>query len=70
MLEGHTDDRGSREYNLSLGQRRAESAGRYLRVRGVPRSVIRIVSFGEESPNIVGHDDAAWSQNRRVAVKY
>lgn len=70
VLEGHTDDTGSREYNLSLGQRRAESVGRYLRVRGVPRSVIRTISFGEESPAVVGNDEAAWAQNRRVSVKY
>ena len=70
VLEGNTDETGSREYNLSLGQRRAESVGRYLRVRGVPRSVIRVISFGEESPAVVGNDEAAWAQNRRVSVKY
>ena len=70
VLEGHTDEVGTRGYNLSLGQRRAESVGRYLRVRGVPKSVIRIVSFGEEAPLVDGHDEAAWSQNRRVEIKY
>jgi len=70
VLEGHTDENGSRDYNLSLGQRRAEAVGRYLRVRGVPKTVIRIVSFGEEAPQVDGHDEAAWSQNRRVEIKY
>ena len=70
VIEGHTDENGSRGYNISLGQRRAESVARYLRVRGVPKSVIRIVSFGEEAPLVEGHDEAAWSQNRRVNIKY
>lgn len=70
ILEGHTDERGSRSFNLSLSERRAEAVGRYLRIRGVPSSVIRKVSFGEELAAVPGNNEAAWTQNRRVEIKY
>ena len=70
VIEGHADERGTREYNIGLGQRRAEAVSRYLRVRGVPSSVIRTVSFGEEAPIAQGSDETAWRLNRRAELKY
>jgi len=64
-VAGHTDERGSDEYNLALGQRRAAAAKRYLTQHGVPDAAIDIISYGEEHPAIDGHDEAAWSKNRR-----
>ncbi|HEY9516864.1 MAG TPA: peptidoglycan-associated lipoprotein Pal [Gemmatimonadaceae bacterium] len=64
-IEGNTDDRGSDEYNLALGQRRAAQAKRYLTQRGVSDDRIEIISYGEERPAADGHDESAWSQNRR-----
>ena len=64
-VAGHTDERGSTEYNVALGQRRAASAKRYLTERGVPAGRIETVSFGEERPAADGHDESAWAQNRR-----
>ena len=64
-IAGHTDERGSTEYNLALGQRRAASAKRYLTERGVTAGRIETVSFGEERPASDGHDESAWAQNRR-----
>lgn len=69
-LEGHADERGSREYNLALGERRAQSIQRQLTLLGVSPSQIRIVSYGEERPAIDGHDETAWSENRRVEIIY
>ncbi len=69
-LEGHTDERGSREYNVGLGMRRAEAVKRLLMARGVPESQIDTISYGEERPADPGHDDAAWSKNRRVEFRY
>ncbi len=69
-IEGNTDERGSREYNLALGQRRAEAVKKVLTVLGVPESRIETVSFGEERPKNPGHDEAAWAQNRRGDVVY
>ena len=69
-LEGHADERGSREYNLALGERRAESVKRQMTLLGASDSQIRLVSYGEERPAIDGHDDYAWSQNRRVEILY
>ena len=64
-VEGHTDERGTREYNLALGERRASSVKNYLVTQGVdPRRVIAI-SYGKERPAVVGMDASAWSQNRR-----
>jgi peptidoglycan-associated lipoprotein len=64
-VAGHTDERGSVEYNIALGQRRAASAKRYLMERGVAANRIETVSFGEGRPVADGHDEGAWSQNRR-----
>jgi peptidoglycan-associated lipoprotein len=64
-IAGHTDERGSVEYNIALGQRRAASAKRYLTERGVAANRIETVSFGEGRPVAEGHDEAAWAQNRR-----
>lgn len=67
IVEGHCDERGTIEYNLSLGQRRARSVRDYLVTLGVGRERIRTVSYGEERPVNRGHDESAWSQNRRAA---
>ena len=64
-IAGHADERGSDEYNLALGQRRAAAAKRYLTQRGIPEAQIEIVSFGEERPAASGSDEAAMAQNRR-----
>ncbi len=68
--EGHADERGSREYNLALGQRRAESVKRVMTVLGVPEARIETTSYGEEKPMAQGHDEQSWSQNRRADIKY
>lgn len=70
VLEGHADERGSREYNLALGERRAKTIERILNVEGVPASQIQVISFGEERPMAPGHDDEAWRLNRRVELLY
>jgi peptidoglycan-associated lipoprotein len=69
-IEGNCDERGSREYNLALGQRRAEAVKRVMTVLGVQEGRIETVSFGEEKPASAGHDEAAWAQNRRGDIKY
>lgn len=69
-LEGHTDERGTREYNVGLGERRASSVAQALELRGVSPQQISIVSYGEERPVALGHDESAWSQNRRVEILY
>jgi peptidoglycan-associated lipoprotein len=69
-IEGHGDERGSREYNLALGQRRAEAVKKTMTVLGVGESRIETVSFGEEKPANAGHEEAAWAQNRRADIKY
>lgn len=69
-LEGHTDERGSREYNVALGERRAESVAQVLRLNGVPATDLSLLSFGEESPAVAGSGEQAWSQNRRVELIY
>ena len=68
-IEGHADERGTREYNLALGQRRAESAANYLIANGVKRSRLITKSYGEERPLSLGSNDIAWSKNRRVEIK-
>ena len=68
-LEGHTDERGSDEYNLALGERRANAAMQYLIDLGVPRGRMITVSFGEGSPAVQGNDESAWRWNRRVDFK-
>jgi len=69
-LEGHTDERGSREYNLALGERRAISVRRQMVLLGASAGQIRTVSYGEERPLAEGHDEQAYAQNRRVEIKY
>jgi peptidoglycan-associated lipoprotein len=69
-LEGHCDERGTREYNLALGERRAMAVSRMMQALGVPAAQIFVVSFGEEKPADPGHDESAWSQNRRADIKY
>ena len=64
-VEGHCDERGSAEYNLALGERRASAAKQYLVDLGVPSSKLRTVSFGEDRPAVQGHDESAWRYNRR-----
>lgn len=70
MLEGHTDERGGREYNLALGQKRAEAVQRALVLMGVSDSQVEAVSYGKEKPAAQGADEAAWAKNRRVEFKY
>ena len=69
-LEGHADERGSREYNLALGERRAQTVKRQMTLLGASPSQIRTVSYGEERPAIDNHDEYSWSQNRRVEIIY
>ena len=68
-LEGHTDERGTEEYNLALGERRGESVRKYLVDLGIPASRLRVVSFGEAKPAVMGHDESAWKWNRRVEAQ-
>jgi peptidoglycan-associated lipoprotein len=69
-LEGHTDERGSREYNIGLGERRAQAVRRALLLQGAGDAQISTVSYGEERPAVPGHDEAAWAKNRRVEIVY
>jgi peptidoglycan-associated lipoprotein len=69
-IEGNCDERGSREYNLALGQRRAEAVKKVMTVLGVQDNRIETVSFGEEKPKNPGHDEAAWAENRRADIRY
>jgi peptidoglycan-associated lipoprotein len=69
-LEGNTDERGSREYNIGLGERRAQAVRRALMLQGVSESQITTVSYGEERPAVTGHTEEAWSRNRRVELVY
>ncbi len=70
VVEGHTDERGSREYNIGLGERRAQAVRRWLLFQGVGDDQIETVSYGEERPAVEGHDEAAWARNRRVVLVY
>ena len=70
VIEGNTDERGSREYNLALGQKRAEAVKSMLRVLGVPETQVEAVSFGEERPKATGHDETAYAENRRSDFSY
>ncbi len=70
VLEGHADERGTREYNMALGERRAKAISRYLTIQGVAASQIETVSFGEEVPVAFGSNSDAWQLNRRVEVRY
>lgn len=67
-LEGHTDERGSREYNIGLGERRAQAVRRALQAQGVADAQLTTVSYGEERPAVEGSDEAAFAQNRRVEL--
>ena len=69
-LEGNADERGSREYNMALGQRRANSVKQALNVLGVANDRIETVSFGEDKPKATGHDETSWAENRRVDIVY
>ena len=69
VLEGHTDERGGREYNLALGQKRAEAVLRTMVLLGVQDGQLEAVSFGEEKPAVQGSDEAAWAKNRRVDLR-
>jgi len=69
-LEGHADERGSREYNIGLGERRSQSVRRMLLIQGASSDQISTVSFGEERPAAFGSDEDAYQQNRRVEIKY
>ncbi|MDE2365559.1 MAG: peptidoglycan-associated lipoprotein Pal [Betaproteobacteria bacterium] len=70
LLQGNTDERGSREYNLALGQRRADAVKNAMTLSGVRDSQIEAVSLGEEKPRALGHDEAAWTENRRTDIRY
>lgn len=70
VVEGHCDERGTREYNLALGERRANSVRTFLRSAGVTDQQMENVSYGEERPEDPGHSDAAWSRNRRAVLVY
>jgi len=69
-LQGHTDERGSREYNIALGQKRADAVKRVLVLMGAQDVVIETISYGKEKPKREGHDEAAWAENRRVDIVY
>jgi peptidoglycan-associated lipoprotein len=69
-LEGHTDERGSREYNVALADRRAQAVKRLLLFEGASSDQVTIISYGEEKPAEFGHDDHAWSLNRRAEIIY
>jgi peptidoglycan-associated lipoprotein len=70
IVQGHADERGSREYNIALGQRRSESVFNVMSLLGVPQEQVEAVSFGEEKPIAEGQDESAWSQNRRAELVY
>ena len=69
-LEGHADERGSREYNIGLGERRSQAVRMILIANGVPASKLATISFGEERPAVVGSDEPSYAQNRRVEINY
>lgn len=69
VIEGHADERGSEEYNLALGERRAESVRKYLTALGVSKGQLKVVSYGEAKPAVRGHDESAWRWNRRAEFR-
>lgn len=69
-VEGHADERGSREYNIGLGERRANSVRDFLQAEGVSDSQINTISYGEERPASLGHDEISWAENRRAVLVY
>lgn len=70
VIEGHADERGTPEYNIALGERRANAVFMYLQGKGVSSSQLSIVSYGKEKPAVLGHDEAAYSKNRRAVLVY
>lgn len=68
VIEGHADERGTREYNLALGERRANAAMAYLVSLGVDQNRVRTISYGKERPAVLGSNDNAWAQNRRAVI--
>ncbi|HJU70460.1 MAG TPA: peptidoglycan-associated lipoprotein Pal [Paucimonas sp.] len=70
VIQGNTDERGGREYNLALGQKRAEAVRKSLSLLGVPESQMEAVSFGKEKPKATGSDEASWAENRRSDIVY
>ena len=69
VLEGHADERGTREYNMALGERRGQAVQRYLVLQGVSPAQLEVVSYGEERPVATGNDEQSWAQNRRVELR-
>ncbi len=69
-LEGNTDERGSRAYNMALGERRAQAVAKLLELQGVSAQQISVISYGEDNPVCLQHDEACWSKNRRVNIVY
>jgi peptidoglycan-associated lipoprotein len=69
-VEGHTDEWGSREYNVALGEKRAKAVANILMMKGVPQNQITVVSYGKEKPEVLGHDESAWKANRRAHLVY
>jgi peptidoglycan-associated lipoprotein len=69
-IEGHADERGSREYNIGLSERRAKAASRLMAMKGVPEEQVVIVAYGKEKPQALGHDEASWEMNRRDEIVY
>ena len=69
-IEGHADERGTQEYNIALGMRRAEAVSRYLRAKGIPAANLSTVSFGEAKPIELGSDEVSWAANRRAILDY
>jgi peptidoglycan-associated lipoprotein len=68
-VEGHTDERGGREYNLALGQKRADAVVKAMTLVGAPADRLEAVSFGKERPAVEGRDEASWAKNRRAELK-
>ena len=69
-IEGHADERGTPEYNIALGERRANAVKMYLQGKGVSADQLSIVSYGKEKPAVLGHDEAAYAKNRRAVLVY
>jgi peptidoglycan-associated lipoprotein len=69
-IEGHCDERGTREYNMALGNRRGFSVAQTLMLMGVPKNQVKVVSYGEERGDVEGHDESAWKWNRRAVFVY
>ncbi|MCP5160307.1 MAG: peptidoglycan-associated lipoprotein Pal [Hahellaceae bacterium] len=70
VVEGHADERGTKDYNLALGEKRAKAVERFLIVNGVARNQIESVSYGEERPAVMGHEESSWAKNRRAVIAY